>query len=76
MREQRGRILGLIDDAQVHRQRLAAEQDRNKDEAARIWRALLDRSPPNAPWGPLVREALTRVGAPPPEPRPQGRSSS
>ncbi|QFR31738.1 c-type cytochrome biogenesis protein CcmI [Ancylobacter sp. TS-1] len=45
---------------------LAAEQDGQPAEAARIWGALAADSPPDAPWLGLVRESLTRVGAPPP----------
>jgi cytochrome c-type biogenesis protein CcmH len=44
-------------------QGLAAEQDGNPTEAARLWRALLANAPPNAPWSPSVRRALARVGA-------------
>jgi cytochrome c-type biogenesis protein CcmH len=43
---------------------VAAEQDGRKQEAASIWRAMLDKAPPDAPWRPLVQEALARVGAP------------
>jgi len=45
---------------------LAAEQDGQPAEAARIWGALAADSPPDAPWLGLVREQLARVGAPPP----------
>jgi cytochrome c-type biogenesis protein CcmH len=41
---------------------LAAEQDGRSTEAASIWRALLAQAPPDAPWRPLVQEALVRVG--------------
>jgi cytochrome c-type biogenesis protein CcmH len=44
---------------------LAAEQDGRADEAASIWRAMLAKAPPAAPWRPLVQEALTRVGGSP-----------
>lgn len=40
---------------------LAAEQDGRKDDAASIWRAMLDQAPADAPWRPLVQAALTRV---------------
>ena len=40
---------------------LAAEQDGRRPEAASIWRAMLEKAPPNAPWRPLVRAALARV---------------
>src|ERR1700751_3668886 len=45
---------------------LADEQDGNRDDAAKEWRALLDDAPPDAPWKDLVRAALARVtgGAP------------
>jgi cytochrome c-type biogenesis protein CcmH len=46
---------------------LAAEQDGRKQDAAEIWRTMLAKGPPNAPWRPLVTAALTRVlGEPPP----------
>ncbi len=41
---------------------LAAEQDGRRDEAASIWRAMLEKAPPDAPWRPLVQAALVRVG--------------
>ena len=41
---------------------LAAEQDGRAAEAASIWRAMLAKAPPNAPWRPLVQAALARVG--------------
>ena len=40
---------------------LAAEQDGRGSEAASIWRAMLAKAPPDAPWRPLVRAALARV---------------
>jgi cytochrome c-type biogenesis protein CcmH len=43
---------------------LVAEQDGRKDEAAAIWRAMLEKAPPDAPWRPLLQESLVRVGAP------------
>ncbi len=36
---------------------LAAEQDGRRDEAASIWRAMLEKAPPDAPWRPLVQAA-------------------
>lgn len=51
---------------------LAAQQDGNPSEAARIWRALIAKAPADAPWLALVRQSLARVegpGAPPPGPR-------
>jgi len=44
---------------------LAAEQDGHAAEAASIWRAMLARAPVDAPWRPLVRDALVRVGGVP-----------
>ncbi len=44
---------------------LAAEQDGRAAEAASIWRAMLAKAPANAPWRPLVQEALVRVGGSP-----------
>jgi cytochrome c-type biogenesis protein CcmH len=44
---------------------LAAEQDGRAEEAASIWRAMLEKAPANAPWRPLVQAALVRVGGSP-----------
>jgi cytochrome c-type biogenesis protein CcmH len=44
---------------------LAAEQDGRAAQAASIWRAMLAKAPSDAPWRPLVQEALTRVGGSP-----------
>jgi cytochrome c-type biogenesis protein CcmH len=41
---------------------LAAEQDGRTADAASIWRAMLAKAPPDAPWRPLVQAAITRVG--------------
>ena len=41
---------------------LAAEQDGRGTEAAAMWRAMLEKAPPDAPWRPLVQAALARVG--------------
>jgi cytochrome c-type biogenesis protein CcmH len=41
---------------------LAAEQDGRSSDAASIWRTMLAKAPPDAPWRPLVRAALARVG--------------
>jgi cytochrome c-type biogenesis protein CcmH len=41
---------------------LSAEQDGRKPEAVAIWNGLLAKSPPDAPWRPLVQAALARVG--------------
>jgi len=40
---------------------LAAEQDGKPEEAARIWRELLAKAPPNAPYRPLIQSSLARV---------------
>jgi len=52
---------------------LAAQQDGNDAEAARIWRDLIAKSPADAPWLTVVRQSLARVerpGVAPPGPRP------
>jgi cytochrome c-type biogenesis protein CcmH len=41
---------------------LAAEQDGRGADAASIWRAMLAKAPPDAPWRPVVGAALARVG--------------
>jgi len=41
---------------------LAAEQDGRTAEAGSIWRSVLEKAPPNAPWRPLIQAALARVG--------------
>ena len=41
---------------------LAAEQDGRGSDAASIWRGMLAKAPPDAPWRPLVQAALGRVG--------------
>lgn len=43
---------------------LAAEQDGRREDAAKLWGAMVADAPPDAPWLPTVREALARVGAP------------
>ncbi len=40
---------------------LAAEQDGRPQDAARMWHALADQAPADAPWLPAVRQALARV---------------
>lgn len=45
---------------------LAAEQDGDRAKAAATWRGMLENAPADAPWTPMVREALTRVGGTPP----------
>jgi cytochrome c-type biogenesis protein CcmH len=44
---------------------LAAEQDGRTAEAASIWRAMLEKAPPNAPWRSFVETALARAGGAP-----------
>ena len=44
---------------------LAAEQDGRAEDAAAVWRAMLEKAPPNAPWRSLVQAALSRVGGAP-----------
>jgi len=54
---------------------IAARQDGRDAEAARIWRDLIAKAPPNAPWLPMVREQLAHVApdaVPPPAPGPTG----
>jgi cytochrome c-type biogenesis protein CcmH len=43
---------------------VAAQQHGDNTEAARVWRELIARAPPDAPWLPLVRERLARVSVP------------
>ncbi len=43
---------------------MAADQDGQRAEAEKIWRDLLAKAPPGAPWADVVRQALAR-GAPP-----------
>lgn len=45
---------------------VAAEQDGDRHKAAAIWTSMLKDAPADAPWTPVVREALTRVGGTPP----------
>ncbi len=40
---------------------IAAQQDGLEAEAARIWREVIAKAPPNAPWLPMVRERLAQV---------------
>ncbi|RDV02409.1 c-type cytochrome biogenesis protein CcmI [Undibacter mobilis] len=47
---------------------LAAEQDGDRKKAAAIWMSMLKDAPADAPWVPMVSEALTRVGGVPPKP--------
>ena len=48
---------------------LAAEQDGRPEDAARIWRAMLDRAPPNAPFRTLIQQSLARVDPKSAEPK-------
>jgi cytochrome c-type biogenesis protein CcmH len=43
---------------------LAAEQDGDRSKAAEIWRALIKDAPADAPWLPMVQEALARADVP------------
>src|SRR5882672_7674917 len=45
---------------------VAAHQDGAAAKAATIWQDLLKDAKPNSPWAAMVREALARVGEPPP----------
>jgi cytochrome c-type biogenesis protein CcmH len=54
---------------------LAAEQDGRRDEAAAIWRAMLETAPADAPWRPLVQGALTRIGVAAPQ-LPEGAAAA
>jgi cytochrome c-type biogenesis protein CcmH len=45
---------------------MAAEQDGDRAKAATIWRGMLEKAPPGAPWAETVRQALARVGGTPP----------
>jgi cytochrome c-type biogenesis protein CcmH len=59
---------------------MAADQAGNRAEAEGIWRDLLAKAPPGAPWVPMVRQTMERtaqggaapaaVGAPAPAPSP------
>lgn len=41
---------------------MAAQQDGARDQAAAIWRSMLADAPPDAPWTPMVRQALAELG--------------
>jgi cytochrome c-type biogenesis protein CcmH len=41
---------------------IAAEQDGRNAAAISIWKAMLAKAPPDAPWRPLVQAALSRLG--------------
>jgi cytochrome c-type biogenesis protein CcmH len=58
---------------------MSAEQDGRPQDAAIIWRTLLGRAPPGAPWAELVRQSLARVdpqGAAGPTAEPPGPGAS
>jgi cytochrome c-type biogenesis protein CcmH len=40
---------------------IAAQQDGDNAQAVRIWRDLIAKAPPNAPWLPMVRERLALI---------------
>jgi cytochrome c-type biogenesis protein CcmH len=61
---ERARALDADDTKASYFMGLAAEQDGRKADAAAIWRTMLEKAPPNAPWRPLLQESLVRVGAP------------
>lgn len=46
---------------------IAAEQDGDRAKAAAIWSEMIDTAPAGAPWLPMVRDALARVGVSPPK---------
>jgi len=54
---------------------MAAEQDGDRIHAAEIWRSMIDQAPSDAPWLPIVREALARVGGAPPKASSSGPSA-
>jgi cytochrome c-type biogenesis protein CcmH len=41
---------------------IAAQQDGKTDQAAAIWREMLKTAPQDAPWRPLVQNALAQIG--------------
>jgi cytochrome c-type biogenesis protein CcmH len=41
---------------------MAAEQDGDRAQATAVWREMISRAPADAPWLPVVRDALARVG--------------
>jgi cytochrome c-type biogenesis protein CcmH len=45
---------------------IAAEQDGDRRKAAEIWRGMLEKAPPDAPWVATLRQELARIGAAPP----------
>jgi len=43
---------------------VAAQQDGDRNKAAEIWRAMLAKAPPGAPWAETVQHALASIGEP------------
>lgn len=44
---------------------IAAEQDGQREQAAAIWRGMLEKAPPGAPWVQVVQQSMARIGAAP-----------
>lgn len=55
---------------------LSAEQDGRREDAAKIWRALIEGAPPGAQWLGFVRESLMRVDPNATLPTPPGPSAA
>lgn len=55
---------------------LSAEQDGRREDAAKIWRALIEGAPPGAQWLGFVRESLMRVDPNATLPTPAGPSAA
>jgi hypothetical protein len=53
-------------EAVVYKDQLAEIERGRAADAAAVWRAMLASAPADAPWRPLVRSALARVGGPTP----------
>lgn len=45
---------------------MAAEQDGDRSQAVAVWRDMINKAPADAPWLPVVRDALSRVTNEPP----------
>ncbi len=43
---------------------MAAQQDHDTAKAGEIWRGMIADAPPDAPWVPMVRQALAELSAP------------
>jgi cytochrome c-type biogenesis protein CcmH len=54
---------------------MAAEQDGDRAQAAAIWRDMISKAPADAPWLPIVRDALARVAGDQPVAAAPGPSS-